>query len=213
MADGVASSSDGAFAAQFILNELKAVQFKKDWNENVAALLNVNQTLLKLNAENGTNSASTLCGIYNTGNEFQVFQAGDCEVYIIRNDRFIPLAPMHNESVDNIKKKYPGISTEQAYEKAANTITSFYGSQLPQLRFDQDWKRRLSLPAINGIQTNDKIVICSDGLFKSISKKELKEILKNIEDRNKAMTNVIELSKNNGAVDNLSLIVIEDFAY
>lgn len=211
VADGVAGSTDGAFASRYILGQISEIVFDDDWMLNVSKLQKINQRLNRLNAENGANSASTLCGIIYNGKDLQIFQTGDCELYLLRGDHFIPLASVHNESVENIKKKYPGISLEQAYEKANNTITSFFGSQTPHLRFDLDWQRRIKLPAVNGVQPNDKIIICSDGLFKSISKGELLTIIEEHGDKHKMLVTILKKSKNNGAIDNVSMVMIEDF--
>lgn len=210
VADGVAGSTDGAFASQYVLEEINNIAFGKDWMLNVSRLLKVNQQLTRLNATNDADSSTTLCGIIYDGKDLQIFQAGDCEIYLLRGKHFIPLASVHNDSVENIKKRYPGISPEQAYEEAANTITSFFGSQVSQLRFDMDWQRRIKLPAVNGVQSNDKIIICSDGLFKSISKNELLDIFAAEPNHANFPNKILETSKANGAIDNLSLIVIED---
>lgn len=206
VADGVASSSDGAFASNFVLNEIAKIHFSELWHENVLSIREVNLDLINRNATNGQNAATTLTGIYINGDDVQVFQAGDSEIYLIRNNRFLPLATVQNETVDNIKKKYPGISLTQAYEKAANTLTSFLGSQVNRLRFDEDWKRRIHLPAINGLQKSDKILICSDGLFKAISKTEFATLLIDLNTLPHELNNWIV---KHGAPDNVSLILLE----
>jgi serine/threonine protein phosphatase PrpC len=210
VADGVAGSSDGAFASKFVLEEISGIEFSDIWEENLIKLREINHRLIRINAERGQNSATTLCGVFLKEGIIQVFQSGDTELYLIREGKFIPLAAVHNESVENIKKKYPGISLEQAYEKAANTLTSFWGSQVDRLVFDKDWKRRISLPAIDGIKSGDQLLICSDGLFKCMNKREFYEII-NSDLNSNLEEELLKIIGKNKAPDNLSFILLENF--
>lgn len=209
VADGVSGSSDGAFASTFVLKGIQNLSFFSTWENNVRKLKSLNQQFINHILKLGQNSATTLSGIFFTNEGLQIFQAGDSEIHLIRGGAFFPLAATHNETVENIMKNYPGINLDQAYEKASNTLTSYFGSQTDHLVFDIDWKRRIKLPIINGIQKNDRILISSDGLFKSITRVQLKEIIFSDIEKLEMLEKVKQKTIQYGSPDNLSLILIE----
>lgn len=210
VADGVGGSTSGSFASQYVLNQIKDFDFP-NWGDSVIFLRNVNADLISQNTANRSDSATTLAGCVYNGNEWLFFQAGDSEIYLIRKSigRLVPLVGSHNETPENIKKKFPGLSPEKIYEIAANTITSYFGGKTHLLRFDVDWQRRLALPAIKGIQPNDKILICSDGLFKSIGQKDLMEAIVNTNNVAEICTQIQQFTQQQGAPDNVSMILID----
>ncbi|TAE27319.1 MAG: hypothetical protein EAZ91_16270 [Cytophagales bacterium] len=208
VADGVASSTDGAFAAQFVLNAVQSLQWE-DWDKAMQQLREVNTRLINENHTKAGDTATTLAGCVFTGTEWLIFSAGDSEVYLIRNNKLMPLVRSHNESPHIIGKRYPGLSAEKIHEIASNTISSYFGGTAPMLKFDVDWKRRLALPAINGIQNEDKLLICSDGLFKSVSQTSLLNTLQ-IQARLEGVCDKLRrLSELNGAPDNVSAVFVE----
>lgn len=207
VADGVGGSANGAFAAQFVLNAIQSIAWR-EWGEAIQQLREVNVRLIRENVTHAGDTATTLAGCVYTGTEWLIFQAGDSEIYLIRNQKLMPLVKRHNESVEAIQKKYPGLPIEKIHEIAANTITSYFGGKSPALQFDLDWKRRLKLSVISGIQAGDTLLVCSDGLFKSISSVQLlKELQKGVS-LQRVCDEVRLLSEQNGAIDNVTIVLI-----
>ena len=212
VADGVGGSADGAFASQFVLDKIRETSFVEYW-KFVEQLREINKYLISQNNEGKGNTATTLSGVIFRDESFHFFHAGDSEIYLLRAERVLPLSVSQCKQVDEqFKSANPGYSLEQLHEKARNTITSYLGGYSPQLRLDADWKRKIELPQIKGVQPGDVILICSDGLFKSVSQTDIK---KKLYRENKSIFETSDelrtLSEKHGAEDNVSMILIEFF--
>ncbi len=187
VADGVGGNKAGDFASHYVLEKLKAAT---DYNfQNLDQILQgINEQLInesKLNAEiEGT--ATTLTGLIADNSYFQIIHAGDSQIWLLRNEMFFQIT--NDQVLDEDEKN--------------SSITSYFGGLDNYLKFDMNI-------SIHETLVEDIFLICSDGLFKSLSHKIVKTILKADKDIETKSIKILENCLQSGAEDNTSIILIQ----
>ncbi len=187
VADGVGGNKAGDFASQFILEKLRLVSdFSSPYVENI--LHKFNDDLISIsksdNCRKGT--ATTLTGLVIRDNILKIIHAGDSQIWLLRNDMFFQVTK--DQVLDEAEKNSP--------------ITSYFGGNDNYLRFDNKATITESIP-------DDYILICSDGLFKSLNQKIVKAILIAEKDLEAKAKKILENCLKTGAEDNISVIIIK----
>lgn len=186
VADGVGGNRAGDFASQFVLENIKSLPVipSSDWASDFH---NINQKLLTLscNKQELRGTASTLSGLIINKERFSIIHAGDSEMWLQRDDMFFKLT--NDQVFNDLEKNSP--------------LTSYFGGVSDNLRFDEDIYVRESL-------VGDTFLICSDGLFKSLSHKTVKSILNMNTDLDFKAQALLEECLRCGAEDNVSTILI-----
>lgn len=208
VADGIAKSSDGAFAAQFVLGQLASVSYT-EYEDFLAAIRLINNQLIVENRQNNNTSGTTLSGVICESGRISVVHVGDSEVYLIRQGKLLQLSTNQCETVtDQYRRAHPGYTLESLYAKARNTLTSYLGGVSNQLTFDRACQTKLDSPIIGGIQAGDYLLICSDGLFKSMTKTALRDQIDQHESIFDALAVIRQLTVKLGCEDNLSMVLV-----
>ncbi len=186
VADGVGGNQAGEFASHFILEKIKSVS-PSDFPELDQLVSIFNHQLIQETTSNNLlkGSATTLTGLIANEHYAKIIHAGDSQMWLLRNDMFFQLThdQVLNEAVEN------------------SPITSYLGGYDDQLKFDLD-------SPINELLVGDVLLICSDGLFKSLNYKMLKSILKADKDLATKAKKILENCLQIGAVDNVSVILV-----
>lgn len=184
VADGVGGNKAGEFASHFVLEKLKLVSVLENIEQEVQV---INEQLLKeseLNEEiKGT--ATTLTGLIVNENRFKIIHAGDSQMWLLRNDMFFQLTK--NQVLDETEEN--------------SSIISYFGGHGNYLKLDDSI-------SINETFVGDILLICSDGLFKSLNLKVVKSILTSDIDLESKSKNILEACLQKGAEDNTSVILI-----
>lgn len=187
VADGVGGNKAGEFASHYVLDKIKGLTVQQ--HTDLADMLpTINEALLhetqKEHARTG--AATTLSGLMADSDSLHVFHAGDSEIWLLRDSMFFKITKDHVFDPD-----------------AENSpITSYFGGLQPSLVVDSD------VP-IKEAQPDDFFLICSDGLFKSLSAKEVKSILLSDADLGTKAETILSRCLHSGAEDNTSAIFIQ----
>lgn len=185
VADGVGGNKKGEFAAQYILEALK-VELCSDFDELTKRLRIINTDLIDTSKKDVSleGAATTLTGLYIDSDNFYVFHSGDSELWYLRNNMFSKA------------------TTDQTADESVNSpITSYFGG------FEDNLSPEIGI-SLDYCEDNDFYLLCSDGLFKSLSFEEIKSVLQDSISVNEKVNLLLERSLSKGAPDNISVILI-----
>lgn len=209
VADGMGGHSAGDLASQYIINELLKLQLPSDnlqfsIEQIEATLSDVNHKihsghLFNNKAINNQEivAGSTIVIAYIVDNLCCCLWVGDSRLYIFRNNKLYQITKDHSLIQDMIDRGQ--LTLEQAKcHPNANVITRAIGVD-SSLKVDSNHFE---------IQSGDKLLLCSDGLYNEISNDVIVACLqkKNTDHiANKLLGEVLL----GDAADNISMIVIE----
>lgn len=201
LADGMGGYEDGRLAAKAAVESFVKV-YTKHFNGNVNASLTeavqyANRIVSKLEYA-GTTIAAAVIEDWN----LYWISVGDSRIYLMRNGLLRRLNIEHNYSRKLKNRAYNGeISYIDALsDPNANALTSYLGMDAS---FEFDYNDCI-FPLMKG----DRILVCSDGLYKTLQDCEIADILKH------GYTNPAEaiirktILRNNLFQDNTTVIVI-----
>jgi len=195
VADGMGGHKAGDVASQLIVNTLKdliPVTPLEDYIKKVSfCLQRVNIQLRQLAAKKynqqivGSTVVALVCDTERCG----FLWAGDSRLYRLRNNQLQQLTKDHCLADEDTSSDWS--------VKSANIITRAVGAD-DRLDLDSE---------ITEIRKGDVFLLCSDGLDKEISVKEIEQIMQDSEPQNLANTLMNEVLSR-GARDNVTLIVV-----
>jgi len=186
VADGVGGNKKGEFAAQFVLDALKD-NLCGDLEELTKRLRVINADLIETTKKEASieGSATTLTGLYVDSDTFYVFHSGDSELWYLRNNMFSKA------------------TTDQNADESVNSpITSYFGG------FEDNLTPEIGI-SLDSSEDNDCYLLCSDGLFKSLSFEEVKRVLQESNSVSEKTDILLNLALSKGAPDNISIILIQ----
>lgn len=132
-------------------------------------------------------------------NKLFIVHIGDSRIYKIHNDKIKQLTTDHTYVSEMIKSGK--ISDEQAKNHPdKNVVTRALGVE----------EDVLIDGVLNQFSSNDKFLICSDGLTNMLSDQEILKILNENDDSQFAVSNLINLCNLKGAGDNISVVLITE---
>lgn len=162
VADGMGGHNAGDYASEAIAQSLSEVTMTDNLADCVDA---VEDRLLEVNLHlrehaqtfpNGATVGSTVVVVIARGDVGVVMWAGDSRLYRLRRDSIELLTRDHNPIADLYEQG--GISEKEMLEADTNVITRAVGGQ-----------RDLHLDvAAFDIETDDTLLLCSDGLYREI---------------------------------------------
>lgn len=186
VADGVGGNKKGEFAAQFVLDALKD-NLCGDLEELTKRLRVINADLIETTKKEASieGSATTLTGLFIDSDTFYVFHSGDSELWYLRNNMFSKA------------------TTDQNADESVNSpITSYFGG------FEDNLTPEMGI-SLDSSEDNDCYLLCSDGLFKSLSFEEVKRVLQESNSVSEKTDILLNLALSKGAPDNISIILIQ----
>lgn len=204
IADGMGGHNAGEIASKIAVENTIEFVFSASANEQIDILLKqaieasnnkiyeVSKTDLALK---GMGTTITACLV--TGNKMIVANVGDSRCYILEKENFHQITNDHSlvqELVDN------GSITEEeaAIHPNKNVITRALGTA-----------SKVDIDIFSTDLCNvSKVMLCTDGLTNSLSKEEIYETIVN-NDSESSCNRLIELSKERGGRDNISVIIFE----
>lgn len=143
---------------------------------------------------NGMGTTATAAILEN--NRLYIAHVGDSRAYLIREGKLAQLTEDHSFVMESVKK---GLMTLEQAETSPlrNMLTRALGNaDLPDVDL-------IDLAAHSG----DKILLCTDGLFKCETEKEMLDIVNNSQDDLDACDDLIELCNKNGGIDNITVVI------
>lgn len=203
VADGMGGHDAGNVASSMIVEALGDLQPPGTLNEFVTAIENrvmdVNQRLLEYSEImlDGRVVGTTFICLLIYGQVGVCLWMGDSRLYRYRSQQLMQLSRDHSEVAELVRAG--AISEEEAIgHPEANVITRAVGTA-DELCIDVD---------VFDAQVGDTFLLCSDGLYNSVSKEALITSLQagSPED---IVTDLIDSALENGASDNVSAIVVK----
>ncbi len=203
VADGMGGHEAGTVASNMIVKSLEAVEYTRHLNDYVVAvedlILDVNHRILEY-AEimlDGRTLGSTLVSLIIKGQVGVCLWAGDSRLYLLRNNELIQISRDHSQVEEMLSQ---GLITEDEVENHpdSNVITRAVGTS-DELYIDIN---------IFDVQVGDIFLLCSDGLYNTVSDEDIVLELKqnSIDD---GVKNLVVKALENGAPDNVSIIIVK----
>ena len=201
VADGMGGHDAGDVASNKIIDALAnlptdlALADLVDWVDE--SLVQVNTELIKMaGGDNKRTIGSTVVAMAIRGNYSLCFWAGDSRVYRSRRGKLEQLTQDHAMVEDMVEVGL--LSREEAENHPqANRITRAIGAS-KELFVDMD---------IFEIQSGDHFLLCSDGLYKELTDKEIGQVMKKHGWKNAAQV-AVDMALSRGARDNVTVITI-----
>ena len=140
------------------------------------AVLEANNTVANLKAERGRllNAGTTMVAVHLTKCGVEWVSVGDSRIYLFHDGRLRQLTIDHNYR-EQLKLEYKnGVITEKTYQREikgtmVDALTSYIGMH-GELKIDQSSKKL-------NFQCGDQILLCSDGIYKSLSHAQIEAML------------------------------------
>lgn len=203
VADGMGGYEAGDIASNMIVTSLLEIEkheylhaFVDDVEDK---LLDANNRILEYSEimHEGRILGSTIISLLIQGHVGVCLWAGDSRLYRVRNNELQQISRDHSHVQELVEQ---GIITlaEAEYHPESNVITRAVGTS-------EDLYIDISL---FNIQLGDRFLLCSDGLYNAVSEHAILQTL--IEhDIDSAVKNLIEQTLENGAPDNVSVILVK----
>ncbi|ERI92859.1 putative serine/threonine phosphatase stp [Clostridiales bacterium oral taxon 876 str. F0540] len=204
VADGMGGHNAGEIASKIavekVIEYLNSLQSIEDAQEAIKSAIEFsNKQIYEFSQSNavlnGMGTTITACLLVE--NKMVVANVGDSRCYIISKDRLVQVTKDHSlvqQLVDN-----GSITAEEAAAHPnKNIITRSLGTA-PVVDVDT---------YVLDLQHINKVLLCTDGLSNSLTEDEIYNIV--IENTNQdACNKLIEISKQNGGRDNITVIIFE----
>jgi PPM family protein phosphatase len=202
VADGIGGLHDGDVASRLALDTVGAVCAQ---DHSVSGLLNAGREAngavwrqATANGENGTMGTTlTAVALASDGAAF-VLHAGDSRLYRFRAGRLDQLTHDHTVVADMIRAGT--LSEEEArIHPHRHVLTRALGVG-PDLEMDH-----AEVPC----QAGDRLVLCTDGLFKALSSDELNAVLSSKAEAQESADTLVAHAVDRAAEDNVTVLVID----
>lgn len=203
VADGMGGYEAGDAASDMIVKSLAQVTKKSSLNEIVNCvednLIDVNHRILEY-ADimlDGRTLGSTVVTLIIQGRTGICLWVGDSRLYRYRNNQLLQLSRDHSQVEELVLQGF--ISVEEAENHPdSNVITRAIGAS-PDVYVDIN---------VFTAQLGDVFLLCSDGLYNMVSKEEIVSAISDFP-INEAVDVLIKKSLDNGASDNVSVILVK----
>lgn len=139
---------------------------------------------------------TTLSAALLNGSKLSIAHIGDSRIYLLRAGVIQQLTEDHSLVMEHVKK---GLLTREQAEVSPlqNILTRALGTQ--------------KAPAVDLVETalevGDRLLFCTDGLFKAVKEDKLHEMIKNQPDNAKACAGLVTAANENGGPDNITVII------
>jgi protein phosphatase len=202
LSDGFGHKEGGEFASQFAV-DLFIKNYSREEPQNIKKFLEIsfeeiNEYIYfkKVSKYNNVMLGCTIVVLIIKGETAHIAHIGDSRAYIVRDDRLKRLTKDHSYVQLLIDKGE--LSPENAiFHSKRHVLRKCLGSRL---KAKSDY-------LIQPIISNDKFMLCCDGVWGFASQQKIKEILINNKP-SEATVKLIDLVKKNSGTDNITLQVI-----
>lgn len=204
VADGMGGHHAGDVASTSIVEALAKVSPNQRLSEFVEEienkLIEVNRSLRQMAAEHKDNRTigSTIVSLITMNQHCAVMWAGDSRAYRLRNGGLVQLTRDHSQVEEMVEH---GLLQPEDAEShpASNVITRAVGAS-DVLYIDVH---------LHDLEQGDVFLLCSDGLYKHISAKEIGTILGTSGSLQEIAQKFISTTLERGATDNVTVVAIK----
>lgn len=206
VADGMGGYEAGDVASNMIVTSLSEITKDNHLDSFVNTIedkiMDANQRILEYAdiMHDGRMLGSTLVGLLIKGQVGVCMWAGDSRLYLLRNNQLQQLSRDHSHVQELIDQG--AITEEQALTHPdSNVITRAVGTGNDLY---------LDINTFN-VQLGDTFLLCSDGLYNTVDEFEIEEQMRR-HDTDDAVKQLIVRSLENGAPDNVSIVMVKSVA-
>jgi len=208
LADGMGGLSHGKQISEYAVSA--AIRMFESFDYTLQFPQQLENMVMKINnqisenfwANGQSNAGSTLVAAFFYKTKFYWVSVGDSRIYILRNGGLYQVNEDHDYLNELLVKYMNGDSSLDIAKNhmQKDSLTSYIGNE--RLPYIDNNKRGLSL------QKNDTIILCSDGIYNSISSSEF--ILQLLNDPQPAVEKIVKsiVKKKIQQQDNLTIMVI-----
>lgn len=203
VADGMGGHAAGSVASRMIIESLADLKKPEKMSQFVAEIENrindVNKRLLEYSEImlDGRLVGSTFVGFIIYGQVGICMWMGDSRLYVYRGDELTQLSRDHSH-VSELLQSGAITEKEAVNHPDSNVITRAVGTS-DELFIDLD---------VFLVQLGDVYLLCSDGLYNAVDKDAIASFMMS-KDPEEVVKNLIANALENGATDNVSVIVIK----
>ena len=205
--DGMGGSLGGELAAQLAIDAIKRALESRQFDNAEEALCfaieEANRTIV-LRRQNPAFSSmgTTIVAVIIKDEQVVVTHAGDSRAYIVRGGEIQQLTVDHTYVQDLVDRG--AINAEEALSHPqSHVLTRCLGAE-PRLELECQtywlWE------STNG-EPEDRLVLCSDGLYSLVSDREIAEAVTKYSPQ-ESCVQLVELSKSRGGYDNITMAVL-----
>ncbi len=208
VADGMGGVQGGSIASNLALASIEKTlrdQSRLNISQVVSAVKEANKQIYnKGNSDpNLTGMGTTIVGLMLSETGAYYLHVGDSRAYLIRNKSITRLTEDHTLVQELVRSG--AISEDQAeHHPVAHMLTRSLG---PNENIEVEFHTLSS-----GVNSRDKFLLCSDGLYNLVSESEILEIVSN-QSTDDAVQMLIDLSNERGGSDNITIIIIDSQKY
>jgi len=209
VADGMGGHDRGEVASQIAVESLfehageRLAEVKKRDVRSLRDMLrdsmqSANRAVVSAGEEQDSNMGTTLCAAMTFGdNDALIANVGDSRAYLVRESKLYPISRDHS-LVAYLVQLGELTSEEARNHPSGNILVRSIGS-VPEVEVDL---YHLEL------QTGDRIMLCSDGLWGELPDDKLLEIMNDNSNPQDACRALVDAANDSGGRDNTTLIVV-----
>lgn len=209
--DGMGGMTDGGKASELAVSMLRS-RFEAMKDDRVAdipeffnsVMTEADDAISCMPKENGRGSGTTMVGVVVEDDRFWWASAGDSRIYLLHEGKMTQLTRDHNYDMVLKQRIEQGEMSleEYAVQRQKEALVSFLGIGNLRIKDISDMPTTL--------HEGDLIMLCSDGICKTLSDEEIVQILRDEEVADKAETLVQKaVGKNTSTQDNTSVAIIQ----
>lgn len=205
--DGMGGESNGELASRLCAEEaqelFKSIQETVEFTDEFIDVFVANANLKVVSEIENTlkrRGGSTFAMVYIEDAVVSPYSLGDSRIYLYRDNQLLQISQDHTLAM---KKYNANIYTleEALASPDSHKLTSFIGVDTEDQGLVSAKYEKIHL------MSNDKILICSDGLYDMCTNTEIAEIM--AEDSDTISGDLVKAALRNGGVDNITCLVIE----
>lgn len=194
VADGVGGQNAGAIASHFVANKICSLK-----EISIDHLKTINDELIAVSeyTEGQKGMATTLSGIYCAEGKTQLISIGNTRVYLLQSKKYLKQLTTDDTTL-NYLLATGQLSPEdvESFERK-NEITACFGGGSPDLfKIRVNYIEPLVAP----------VMVTSDGIHDYLSVDQMEDIIEKYGLSEKACINMIQSARNNGSLDDMSVI-------
>lgn len=207
LCDGMGGVVGGELAAQLAIDTIRRALENGDYensNEAIRVAIEEANRIIVLRRQNPSFSSmgTTIVATMFSDEQVTICHAGDSRAYLLKDGLLRQLTVDHTYVQELVEKGE--ITQEEVNDHPqAHVLTRCLGAT-PKLHLD--FKRMWIWPLMNSEQ-EDKLIMCSDGLYSLIEDKEIGEVCENYSPQ-EACVKLVELAKNRGGYDNITVAIL-----
>ena len=205
--DGMGGALGGELAAQLAIDAIRRALETGDYEDGTEALrvsIEEANRVIVLRRQNPAFSGmgTTVVGAIVSDDEVVITHAGDSRAYLIREGVLQQLTTDHTYVQDLVDRG--AITSEEALSHPqSHVLTRCLGAE-PRLQLDT---QEFWIWQVGDHEPEDKLVLCSDGLYSLVSDPEIAEQVSKVSPQ-EACVQLIELAKSRGGYDNITLAIL-----